>query len=202
MPRTFGRRTFRPCGFPLYRPDHRGVARSGGRFGVSPAIPHSAASLATRLNEQNRIDSSSRRLRSVARVRSVKPTRLMLPARSRRTRRSSFCLRRLGLAARMGHSPTRPLRAAFRYPLPGAIARPCRTSGPSLFVPRPAALLGFIPFAGLIPLTGGHTAQMRRLNIVSDISVRPGPPAVRADSSASRLIFVGMTGRRLGTRVS
>jgi hypothetical protein len=36
-------------------------------------------------------------------------------------------LRRLDLAARVGHAPTRPLRAAFRYPLPGAIARPCRT---------------------------------------------------------------------------
>jgi hypothetical protein len=54
------------------------------------------------------------------------------------------------------------------------------------FVPRPAALLGFVPFAGLIPFTGGR-----------DISVPPGPRAVRAWSSTPRFIFAGMTGRRL-----
>jgi hypothetical protein len=56
-------------------------------------------------------------------------------------------------------------------------------------LPRPAALLGFVPFAGLIPRPGGR-----------DVSVRPGPRAVRADSSASRLIFVGMTGRRFDSQ--
>lgn len=62
---------------------------------------------------------------------------------------------------------------------------------------RPATLLGFTPFADLIPLAGGHAAQFaRRLNhlatFLSDRAhmsfVPAGPP---------RLIFVGVTGRRL-----
>jgi hypothetical protein len=57
------------------------------------------------------------------------------------------------------------------------------------------------PFAGLIPLTGGHAAQARRLNrTFSNISVRPGPRAVRIPLSpcaagAPRFIFVGPSGR-------
>lgn len=46
------------------------------------------------------------------------------------------------------------------------------------------ALLGFFPFAGLLPQPGGHAEQSRRLNTQLDISAGPGPRAVRAASFA------------------
>jgi hypothetical protein len=72
--------TRRPCGFPLYQRGHCGVARSGGRFGAESCGPASFSRVACDAlhDEQNRVDSISRRLWSVARVRSVKPTRLMI----------------------------------------------------------------------------------------------------------------------------
>jgi hypothetical protein len=129
-----GRRTLRPCGFPLYQRGHCGVARPGGRFGTEFCGPASFSRAACDAlhDEQNRVDSISRRLRSVARVRSVKPTRLMIFPHARggpADRAALSATPPRDLAARAGHAPTRPLRAAFRYPHPGAVARPCRTSG-------------------------------------------------------------------------
>jgi hypothetical protein len=46
------------------------------------------------------------------------------------------------------------------------------------------ALLGFFPFAGLLPQPGGHAEESRRLNTQLDISAGPGPRAVRAASFA------------------
>jgi len=169
------RRTLRPCGFPLYQQGQCGVARSSGRFGAEfcDSAFSRVARDAIKRTEPCRLN--SRRLRSVARVRSVKPTRLMIFPHARggpADRAALSATPPRDLAARAGHAPTRPLRAAFRYPHPGAVARPCRTSGPSLCrLPRPAALLGFVPFAGLIPSTGGHAVQAPRLNVpISDIS--------------------------------
>jgi hypothetical protein len=148
-------------------------------------------------------------------VGSVKPTRLRA-SRSRRTRRSE----RFSLHAALiwppglGHAPTRPLARCSATRCTGSVARPCRTRGPSLYVigrstdqsvafcarhalPRPAALLGFCPFAGFIPQSGWSRGSSTAATLHSDISVRPGPRVVRAGSSASRFIFAGMTGRRL-----
>ena len=132
-------RTRRPCGFPLYQRGHCGVARSGGRFRAESCGPASCSRVARDAlhDEQNRADSISHRLRSVARVWSVKPTRLMIfpHARGGPADRAALCpTPPRDLAARLGHAPTRPLRAAFRYPHPGAVARPCQTSGPSLLL--------------------------------------------------------------------
>lgn len=156
-----------------------GVARSGGRIRVEScdsAFSH-VPCMRRSLNEQDRIDSSSRSS-SVRRAGAVGETDSshVSPARSRRTRRSSCSIATpLDLAARAGHAPTRPLRAAFRYPHPGAVARPCRTSGPSLLtLPRPAALLGFVPFAGLIPHPGGHASLPDRAH-VPFVPIHPRP---------------------------
>jgi len=138
MPRTFTTGERSPLRFSALsarpvrrRPIRR--TRSGRvlRFRIQPRPLH--ATLAERTGSC-RLE--LRRLRSVARVRSVKPTRLMFfpHARGGPADRAALSLRRLDLAARAGHAPTRPLRAAFRYPHPGAVARPCRTSGPSLFL--------------------------------------------------------------------
>jgi hypothetical protein len=97
-------------------------------------------------------------------------------------------------------------------PLPaGAIAaRP--DEGSSLLMPyarafplarttstRPAALLGFSPFAGLLPQPGGHAAQVRRLNrSAAFLPDRAHVPFVPAHPS--RFVFVGMIGRRLGNK--
>ncbi len=166
--------------------------------GLSPAIPHLTASLArrdhTNRTVSTRAPSSSVR---IARVRSVKPTRLIrFPhARDRPADRALLSDAARNLAARAGHAPTRPLRAAFRYPHPGAVARPCRTSGPSLLLARASSrehassggAPGVRPFAGLIPHPGGH-----------DISVRPGPTCRSRRFSRVPIIFVGMTRRAIG----
>jgi hypothetical protein len=142
-------------------------------FGSSPAIPHPVASRGNRdaikRTESYRLE--LRRLRSVARVRSVKPTRLFFATRTLAADPPIELshLRRLDLAARAGHAPTRPLRAAFRYPRPGAVARPCRTSGsfplsclvrrrswgsfPSQVCSRIRVVLTFLPDRAHVPFT-------------------------------------------------
>jgi hypothetical protein len=111
-----------------------------------------------------------------------------LPARSRRTRRSSCSvLRRLDLAARVGHAPTRPLRAAFRYPHPGAVARPCRTSGPSLCLASSSGAPGVRSLRRFNPTSGwprrlrptGPTCRSRRFIRVPINFRRDDRPPIR-----------------------
>jgi len=143
--------------------------------------------------------------RSVARVGSVKPA----PARSRRTRRSERSVRRVDLAARAGSCTDASFSAVFRYP-PLGPSRPGRTkvlpsgsltrriSRPSRAVASSGGAPGVLPFAGLIPQSGGHAARAPRLNeLATFLSDRAHVPFVPAHPS--RLIFVGMIGRRLGT---
>jgi len=60
---------------------------------------------------------------------------------------------------------------------------------------------GVLPFAGLVPHSGGHAAQVRRLTrLATFLPDRAHVPFVPAHPS--RLIFVGMIGRRLGTSES
>jgi hypothetical protein len=133
-----------------------------------------------------------RRLRSVARVRSVKPTRLIcVPhARGGPADRASLSHAAFNLAARAGHAPTRPLRAAFRYPHPGAVARPCRTSR------------SFPRTCRLVRRRSWGSFALRRFDPASGWPWHfcPTGPTCRSRHSvrASRLIFVGMTGRAIG----
>jgi len=76
-------------------------------------------------------------------------------------------------------------RAVFRYPARRASATRGLVGRPGSSLCHPTALMGFRslpPFAGLLPRIGGH-----------HVSVRPGPRAVRASSSAP-IIFVGVAG--------
>ena len=86
--------------------------------------------------------------------------------------------RRFNSTARTGSCTDAFLGAAFRYHgLSGY--RDLTTPGllPSSGV---VALLGFFPFAGLLPQPGGRAEHARRLNTQRDISAGPGPRAVRA----------------------
>jgi len=131
----------------------------------------------------------------------VKPTRLICPhARGGPVGPSAF-------TPHSSHRPGRVMRRRVLsrgVPLPAVpgLTRPCRTRGPSLCsvfgrvrrtvpsrvharhaLPRPAALLGFLPFAGLLPHPGGRRGACTAAKLrVSDISVRPGPRVVRAKS--------------------
>jgi len=169
------RRTRRPCGFPLYQ---RVIAASldpVDALGLSPAAPHHlAASLATR-SMTNRTVSTQFPSSSVRRAGAVGETDSShdLPARSRRTRRSSCSVLTppRDLAARAGHAPTRPLRAAFRYPHPGAVARPCRTSGPSLFLASSGGAPGVRSLRRFNPVYGwSRGASTAAKYVISDIS--------------------------------
>jgi hypothetical protein len=117
----------------------------------------------------------------------VKPTRLILIPHARDGPADRAFAYAASRSRRPGGSFT-DASSSRGVPLPASrgsrAALPDEWSFPRA-LPRPAALLGFIPFAGFIPHPGGH-----------DISARPGPRAVRAKSSASRFIFVGMTGRQ------
>jgi len=91
------------------------------------------------------------------------------------------------LVARAGSCTDASFSAVFRYPRAQAVARPGRTSGSSLAHQAIArsrfssgGAPGVLPFAGLIPLTGGHARLRRAAKPFSDISVRPGPRVVRA----------------------
>jgi hypothetical protein len=115
---------------------------------------------------------------------------------TRTTRAPSYHFRRIDT----GHSPDRAFfawRSATRSTSCGLAGR--RRSS---LVRRPTALLGFVPFAGLIPPTGGRAtlrclggrsraagsasvpAACRRFTIELGISAGPGPRVVRAPASA------------------
>jgi len=73
------------------------------------------------------------------------------------------------LAARAGSCTDASFSAVFRYPRAQAVSRPSRTSGSSLARQAHAwprfsfgGAPGVRPFAGLIPLTGGHAAPRGR----------------------------------------
>jgi hypothetical protein len=106
-------------------------------------------------------------------------------------------------AARAGSCTDASFSAVFRYPESRDHRGPAgRGVLPSMT--RPATLLGFTPFAGLLPRTGGHAApglkpRSRRLNrLATFLSDRAHVSFVPAHPP--RLIFVGVIGRRLGTR--
>ena len=118
-------------------------------------------------------------------------------------------MRRVNLAARAGSCTDASFSAVFRYPSLGP-SRPGRTRVlPSFWHARFLSRVrfssggapGVLPFAGLIPHSGGHAAQVRRLNhLATFLPDRAHVPFVPAHPS--RLIFVGMIGRRLGTSES
>jgi len=183
------RRTRRPCGFPLFQRVMAASLDPVDALQPSPAAPHLAASLARdAIKRTEPCQLELRRLRPVARVRSVKPTRLILipHARGGPAVRAALCATPpRDLAARAGHAPTRPLRAAFRYPHPGAVARPCRTSGPSLFArassggaPGVRSLRRFNPVYGW-SRGAGTAAKYRLATFPSDrahVPFMPGLP--------------------------
>lgn len=80
--------------------------------------------------------------------------------------------------------------AVFRYAKSDIRGLAGRTIIPPSFLRflRPAALLGFAPFAGFIPRMGD-----------SGISAKPGPHVVFA-ARPPRLIFVGVTDRLVGSK--
>jgi hypothetical protein len=82
-----------------------------------------------------------------------------------------------------GHAPSAIFDVAFRYSATG-LPQPCRTIEVKILLPcvsRPAALLGFRPFAGLLPRMG------------EPASLPLGPTCRSRASRPPRLIFVGVT---------
>jgi len=149
----------------------------GGSFG---RLSFGRASRATRLNDHDRQDASPVVFDSVVQVRSVKPIR------HAHDESSQFKRHRFNRAVGSGYAPSRPLARCSATPIGLPRLGHASWSLPSAHC-SPGGAPGISPFAGLLPLAGGL-----------DISAEPGPHAFCA-ARPTRLIFVGMIGRRVET---
>jgi hypothetical protein len=109
-------------------------------------------------------DRWNRSARAIGAARLVEPP---IPSLTRsRTTRPLERLRYQSAARHGSFANSRLLRVAFRYPFSSQRCLAGRRR--SSLVRRPTALLGFVPFAGLIPPTGGLT------RVASDAAKRSG----------------------------